>query len=499
VKRNKAFGSNDSAVWALAGVMTFALASACHSTTEEPAGGGKGSGGASGNADSGALGGAPVATAVDWTMFGHDARSTYNNTAETRISPESVASLALKWEKDLGNNVTSAPLQVGGRIYTAAAGVYCLDASSGDILWNNEDVRTTAATAYDDGVLYVHDTGAVLRALDANTGDQLWERATSDQAGAFGFSSPVIAGDLVIVGGSTAQEIGNDKPTFRGSVTAVNKKTHEIEWRSYTVPEGQTGASVWSSVTVDVGTNRVFAATGNNYTEPGSDTSDAFLAFDFGTGEMAWNSQRTAGDIWSVFSAALGNPDFDFGANPVVFEAEVDGVMTELLAAGQKSGDAHVVRRSDGTELWKRDLGPGDASGATGILNNTTWDGKHLLIAVNGATSDAPGSEPVAEGAVNPAVIFALDPANGDIVWERQISGQVMASITVANGVGFVGADKKLEAFDTNTGERLFEYPVDATIAAPITVSNGRVAIGSGLQWLFGTPGSKLTVLELPQ
>ena len=493
------FGSNGTAARALVGALILALTSACDDSGDKHAGENNGSGGASGNADSGALGGAPVATAVDWAMFGHNARSTFHNTAETKISPESVASLALKWERDVGNNVTSAPLQVGGRIYTAAAGVFCLDASSGDILWNNKDVRTTAATAYDDGVVYAHDTGAVLRALDANTGEQLWERATSDQAGAFGFSSPVIAGDLVIVGGSTAQEIGNDKPTFRGSVTAVNKKTHEIEWHSYTVPEGETGASVWSSVTVDVGTNRVFAATGNNYTEPGTDTSDAFLAFDFGTGDMTWKSQRLAGDIWSVFSAELGNPDYDFGANPVVFEAEVDGVMTELLAAGAKSGDAHVVRRSDGTELWKRDLGPGDASGATGILNNTTWDGKHLLIAVNGATSDAPGSEPVAEGAVNPAVIFALDPATGDIVWERQISGQVMASITVANGVGFVGADKKLEAFDTNTGERLFEYPLDATIAAPITVSNGRVAIGSGLQWLFGTPGSKLTVLELPQ
>jgi polyvinyl alcohol dehydrogenase (cytochrome) len=432
-------------------------------------------------------------------MLGHDARSNYNNTAETKISRSSVASLALKWEKDLGRNITSAPLQVGGRIYTAGDAIYCLDAASGDVLWRNGEFSTMGAMAYDDGVLYVHDPQSVLQALDASTGDKLWECPTAEQEGAAGFSSPIIAGDLVIVGGSTAQEVGNEKPTFRGSVTAVNRKTHEVEWRTYTVPEDQTGASVWSSVSVDVGTNRVFAATGNNYTEPGTDTSDAFLAFDFTTGVMDWTSQRFAGDVWSIFAAELGNPDADFGANPVVFEAEVDGVMTELLAGGQKSGDAHVVRRTDGTEVWKRKLGPGDAAGSKGIFNNTTWDGKHLLFAVNGATSDAPGSEPVAEGAVNPAVIFAVDPASGDIVWERQISGQVMAPITVANGVGFVGADKKLEAFDTNTGERLFEYPVDATIACSATVSNGRVAIGSGLSWLFGTPGSKLTVLELPE
>jgi outer membrane protein assembly factor BamB len=73
-----------------------------------------------------------------------------------------------------------------------------------------------------------------------------------------------------------------------------------------------------------------------------------------------------------------------------------------------------------------------------------------------------------------------------------------MGPITVANGVGFVGADQELQAFNTETGEVLFRHTVVGTIACAPTVANGRVAVGAGLSWTFGTPGTMLTVFDLP-
>jgi outer membrane protein assembly factor BamB len=171
--------------------------------------------------------------------------------------------------------------------------------------------------------------------------------------------------------------------------------------------------------------------------------------------------------------------------------------MTKLVAAGQKSGDFHVLNREDdGSEVCMRNLSPGSANGRMGIFNNGAWDGTHLLVAANGATSDAAGSEPAA-GSFGTSVLFALDPETCDIVWERQLPGPVLAPITVANGVGFVGADKLLDVFDTDTGARLYSYTAPSTIASAPTVADGRVAFGTGINWSVGSSGTMLVVLSL--
>jgi outer membrane protein assembly factor BamB len=169
----------------------------------------------------------------------------------------------------------------------------------------------------------------------------------------------------------------------------------------------------------------------------------------------------------------------------VLFETEVDGVMTKLVGGAQKNGNASVVREEDGDLVWEVNLGPSSRDGQSGVFNNTAWDGKHLLVACN--------DQPTAS-----AQLFALEGGTGDIAWERPLPGQVMGPITVANGVGFVGAGQELQAFNTETGEVLFRHTVVGTIACAPTIANGRVAVGSGLSWTFGTPGTMLTVFDLP-
>jgi polyvinyl alcohol dehydrogenase (cytochrome) len=48
------------------------------------------------------------------------------------------------------------------------------------------------------------------------------------------------------------------------------------------------GAAVWSGPTIDVQRQALYVATGDNYSDPPSDTSDAIVAFEFATGRMLW-------------------------------------------------------------------------------------------------------------------------------------------------------------------------------------------------------------------
>jgi outer membrane protein assembly factor BamB len=291
-----------------------------------------------------------------------------------------------------------------------------------------------------------------------------------------------VVGDLVITGGSNGSiELAGG--SFRGFMAALDRMTGASKWVTYTTPEGAKGASIWSSPSADLEAGVVYGATGNNYGAPATDTSDSFIAFDLQTGAIKWKAQAVMGDTFGGGGLGLG-PDADFGANPVAFQTMVGGVMTKLIGAGNKGGEAHVVRADTGAMVWERSLCAGAADGSRGIFTNSTWSGKNLLVACNGLAG---------------ATLYALDGATGEMAWMRQLSGPVWGRTAVANGVGFVGAGSKLEVFDVDTGMSIKSFDSKGgTIAGTITVANGRVAFGEGLSWSSGVRGSTLTVLAIP-
>jgi polyvinyl alcohol dehydrogenase (cytochrome) len=416
--------------------------------------------------------------ASDWMMMGYDLGSTYFNRAETVLTKDNAGSLTEIWGDDLIANVYGAPLMIGDTIYASGPSqVRAYEAATGTELWRAM-VGSTASMSYAEGTLYANDNQGQIVALDASNGQVRWTKQPDAQR-ADGSSSPIVAGDLVLIGGSNGG-LELTGGAFRGYLAALDRMTGDIRWTAYTVPQGAKGASIWSSASADLTAMRAYGTTGNNYGSPATDTSDAFLAFDLGSGEIVWKNQRTEND---TFGGLGGGPDYDFGANPVLYETLVDGVMTPLVASGAKSGAAHAVRRDDGTLVWTRSLGSGTANGSRGIFVNATWSGKHMLFACN-------------EG--GPATLYALDGATGAIAWMRSLPGQVWGRISAANGVGFVGTGTTLEVFDVDTGAAITSVPSKGgTIAGTITVANGRVAFGEGLSWSSGRRGSKLTVLAV--
>ena len=70
--------------------------------------------------------------------------------------------------------------------------------------------------------------------------------------------------------------------------------TGRVQWKSYTIVQeakptvrnsfglqmmGPSGAAVWSAPTFDTVTRTLYVTTGDNYSDPPTDTSDAILAF----------------------------------------------------------------------------------------------------------------------------------------------------------------------------------------------------------------------------
>jgi polyvinyl alcohol dehydrogenase (cytochrome) len=433
-----------------------------------------------------------------WTMLGHDLSSTYNNRAEKVLRADNVAGLKLAWQLDLAGSVTSAAAQRDGTAYVqSSGGLYALNASDGTIVWQNPDVKGTSSATLGDGVVYANDTRSVLHAVDATTGAEIWHATIDPNRFASGFGSPILFETLVIVGSASSEEAGvSENATFRGGMVAFDRQTGAEVWRYYTADPPYNGAAMWATPTIDPATRTVYGATGNNYTEQAGPTSDSIFALDVDTGALRWNKQLTQGDIFTILNPQ--SPDTDFGTNPILIDVEIDGRTRHLLGAGQKSGVFWVLDRESGDVVWSRAISPGSAL-IGGMLNNGAYDGAHFIVAGNHGTSTAPGSEPStgAFGADSTSVLMALDPKDGSTVWERQLGSWVWAPITIANGIGFVGVDKELQAFDVATGAILFRYAVEGTIASAPTIANGMVVVGSGLSYLVGTPSRKLYALSL--
>jgi len=125
------------------------------------------------------------------------------------------------------------------------------------------------------------------------------------------------------------------------------------------------GAPVWNTPTVDARRGLLYFGTGENYSSPAQDTSDAIIAMDAATGVIRWSFQATPGDAWNLACMpfipdhancpAEQGPDFDFASPPALIE--VDG--REILVAGQKSGDVWGLDPDTGKLVWHRKAGRG--------------------------------------------------------------------------------------------------------------------------------------------
>jgi polyvinyl alcohol dehydrogenase (cytochrome) len=289
---------------------------------------------------------------------------------------------------------------------------------------------------------------------------------------------------------------------------------------------------VWSTPTIDEQLGTLYVATGDNYSDPPSNTSDAILAMQLKTGELLWSKQLTENDAFNTAcnSPQPGNcpeakgPDYDFGQPPILVNL---GAGKRALVIGQKSGMVHAVDPDQkGKILWQTRAGEGSALG--GSQWGSASDGQNVYVAISdismGVVADpkSPQGYRLTMDPKKGGGLHALDLKTGKVVWSAKpkpcpegrtdCSPAQSAAVSAIPGVVLSGSiDGHLRGYSTATGEVLWDADTarefDAVngkpghggsidVAGPAVV-NGMVFVNSGYGQWGGMPGNVLLAFSV--
>lgn len=409
-----------------------------------------------------------------WGLPGQDLNDTRFNANEGRIGPGNVSNLTLAWNFVTPRSVIGTPAVVNGTVYFGdwSGVVYAVDAVNGTQRWNyslHNGAISDSPLVADDRV-FVGTGGGKLAAFNASSGAFLWALLLDSFNRTHAWASPIAFAGKVYMGVASDQESRtyNVTPDFRGSMLRIDAATGAIEWRTYTVPPGFTGGSMWSTPALDTTTMTLYIGTGNAYTTPAANTTDAIMAFDANTGAIKWSYQATQNDAWTALSP-LG-PDNDF-ASPVHLWRSSTGA--SLVGTGNKAGDFFALNATTGALVFTIHLP---------VTGEAFFGGEAFAYGRNFATT------------VNDGLVVAMNADTGAIIWQQRLPATIFAAATVANGVVYTGStDGVLWAFDAGTGAILWREALPVlganSFVAPSIAEGTLFAPYSANGYVFGTGG----------
>lgn len=395
--------------------------------------------------------------------------------------------------------------------------------------------------------LYAADFNGYVYAIDAANGEALWQRAV----GTIPFLHFVTGGmqhheGKLFVPVSSKEVLATiGLPgaccTSHGMLVALDAASGDTLWEYHTTAEptetvlpgsrvGPNGATVWTTPAIDSTRNAIYIGTGQNYTEPVTETSDAIISLDIDSGEVNWIFQARDDDAWNgncaiTNSLRCADPpghDFDFGAPPILV---ADGA---TLIAGDKGGVVYSIQTDTGALNWSREVSIGSTLG--GIHWGMATDQQRVYVAATDFSIDkATGGVADLIPGARPG-IYALDIDSGEIEWEIHPThvfegltspSLYSAALSVSNDLLFAGSlDGVVRAFRTSDGRQMWSLQtavaftdVNGTAgnggtidSVGVVVSGDGLLVNSGYSTFQGVdgryqagPGNALFVLSLPQ
>ena len=499
--------------------------------------------------------------ADDWLVW----RRTHANLGHSplnEIDTDNVDELRLAWTWSLptGANMMT-PIVHDGVMFTLSSEdvVQAIDAATGDLLWGYQhEIEGEYASESKKGVAIYEDKIIVgtsdlkLIALEARTGKLAWEHQieTHGELDHKFKSAPMVVNGKAIFGvvGQLAVAGGN-------FIIAIDLKSAKEVWRFYTIArpdefggnswngldlEERTGGSVWTPGSYDKETNLLYFGPAPSYDTvamrkanniPGV-TSDALytnatVALDADTGELAWHYQHVKNDLL----------DLDWAFERQIMELTVNGEIRKVILTGGKAAIFEAMDASTGEYLFSIDmdmqnvfseidprtgektmfpeavLQPGDetpglakigvcpdALGArnmqTSSYNPTT---KVLYIpmqdtCINNLTGKRWQKYPNPEEDGLWGLVKAVNLETKEVVWTtRQTAPPASGHLTTDTGLLFRGTiDRTFQAVDQSNGQVLWSQRLDnAPTSYPITyrVNNKQyvaVATNSGSYFANG-------------
>ena len=383
---------------------------------------------------------------------------------------------------------------------------------------------------------------ARLYALDALTGKLLWSRRMDDHPSATLTGTPLLHAGKLYVPVSSLEVVPAANPaypccTFRGKVSALDAATGEVAWEFHPIPNppaslgrtavgaerfGPSGTPVWASPVVDTRRGVLYVGSGENYSSPSDENSDAIFAVDLATGKRVWQRQTIAGDAWNVACMMANNPNCpaekgpDFDHSSSILLVDLPGGK-QLLVTGHKNGEVYGLdpdRR--GALIWRTKIGRGSIQG--GVHFGMAVDGTTLYAPVNDMNNTRNGQ--FLDPALARPGMHAIDLTTGKLLWSKvqpNLCGKdrpmcdpgISAAVTAIPGAVIAGhLDGHLRAYASGDGTLLWD--VDTTRAVDTVnrmpgrggsmsgpgaaVGEGYVAVNSGYGLYFHEPGNLFLV-----
>lgn len=358
------------------------------------------------------------------------------------------------WSNTTAGNIYASPVIADGRLFIGSTNgkLYCMDADSGEELWNNQTgvgdygVSSTAAVA--NGYVVVFSNGDDdLYSFNVSTGERRWKADLG--SGGYGGSSPLIYNGKVYVGSpngrmyvrnevtgaadwdyqigasgsngygvESSPSIADNMVIFSGGddkVRAVNITTHNLEWEYPLQERGYTSPAIVDGV--------VYTADGRYSIDTCANCRVYALDLDgLDDGNDGWTGEASTGAtdgdvIWQYTSIG-----------PVISSPAVsDG----YVFIGSEDHKFYALNASDGTLEWSYTTG-GDVSAtpavADGIVYIASYDDKVYGFDVDGFSDGN-------DGWTGESSTGATD---GDIIWNFTLSGDVWSSPAISNGLLYI-------------------------------------------------------------
>lgn len=365
----------------------------------------------------------------------------------TNINRDNVASLQLQWSVAFPKvtGMRSQPIVIGDTLFIGdkAGKLYTLDRTTGcvkqhkDIISGVRSAITLATLSNGQQLLVFANAIGTVFAVDPITFETIWQQSVTISQYSVVTGSISYHNDQLFVPISSFEVAASGSPshvccTSHGAVVSLNAIDGEPRWEWHSTKDaelqgenrdgkpiyGPSGAPVWTTPAIDIKQNRIYFGTGENISEPATDTSDSIIALDMDSGELAWKFQATENDVWNAACLNGGancpdNPggDFDFGASVII--AELDNG-SEILLAGQKSGEVFALNIDpqglDGEVIWRNRISQG-----------TTNGGIHWGMALSGQTLFVPVADPERDrdNYTPKPGLSAIDITTGEIIWQK--------------------------------------------------------------------------------
>jgi polyvinyl alcohol dehydrogenase (cytochrome) len=412
--------------------------------------------------------------ASDWPKYCGNLQMTGVASSAGSLSPATARFLAPAWSARVGP-VASQPTVAGDTLYIGDwdGDEWAFDAVTGvPLAFTNLGITTmpqcvpptigiTSTAAISNGVLYLAGGDDGFYALDSQTLETKWRVSLGDNSatgGYYGWCSPAVARDVVLQGTSS----NCDDPFIPGRLLMIDTLGGDVMNDGYMVvpewPHNFSGAGIWTSPAVDLENDAIFVTTGSaKDVEDGHSYSIVRLSLDTLNVESSWKLDRF--DV----------EDADWGTSPTLFN---DATGRQLVGAGEKNGEYFAFLRDaiDAGPIWRTPLAYGGACPlcADGILSTAAFDGERLYV----------GTGRPLDGQNALGSVTALDPATGDIVWQRALSDPVIAPITYANGVLLTTSGAHVIAIDAKSGELLWSYATNGTCVGGVAVTDRGIFAG---------------------